>query len=76
MTLDFLNDVNDVEAEIGNYIIIVRVNQWVFKLIKRITDAHLLKLSLPCLPGLALITCIELLGRALQFNKRSRSIAW
>ena len=52
ITLDCLNDVDDVEAEIVNDIIIVRINSKPMgKLINRIPDSHLLMLSLPCLPA-------------------------
>ena len=43
------------------------------KLINRIPGSHLLKSSLP---GLALRTLVESLGKPRDVNKRSQSLAW
>ena len=43
------------------------------KLINRISGSHLLISSLP---GSALRTHVELLGKPLDDNKRSQSLAW
>ena len=43
------------------------------KLINRIPGSHLLISSLP---GSALRTCVESLGKPRDVNKRSQSLAW
>ena len=63
MALDFLDN---VKAELVYDNIIVRMkSEPMSKLISRIPGSHLLMLRLPCLPDLALRTCVELPSRAL-----------
>ena len=77
MTLHFFNDVaNDAESiqKIKNYIIIASLKCSIMgKLINRIPGSCLLISSLP---GSALRTHVELLGKPRDVNKRSQSLAW
>ena len=77
MTLHFLNDVaNDAEStqKFENYVIIDSLkSETMVKLINRIPGSCLLISSLP---GLALRTLVELLGKPRNVNKRSQSLAW
>ena len=74
MTLHFLNDVaNDAELT-QNYIIIASLkSETMGKLINRIPGSRLLISSLP---GSALRTQVESLGKPRNVNKRSQSLAW
>ena len=77
MTLHFLSDViNDAEStQNQKYVIIASlksVQQWV-KLINRIPGSRLLISSLP---GSALRTHVESLGKPRDVNIRSQSLAW
>ena len=76
-TLHFLNDVaNYAEStkKIENYIIIASLEfETMGKLIKRIPGSSLLVSSLP---GSALRTHVESLGKPRDVNKRSQSLAW
>ena len=77
MKLHFFNDVaNDAESTQKSSIkpnsLICRVNQ-LGKLINRIPGSCLL---ISCLPGSALRTCVELLGKPGDVNKHSQSLAW
>ena len=77
MTLHFLNDVaNDAESiqKIENYAISASLkSETLSKLINRIPGSHLLISSLP---GSALRTHVESLGKPRDVNKLSRSLAW
>ena len=77
MTLYFLNDVtNDAESttKIENYVIIASLkSETMGKLINRIPGSRLLISSLP---GSALRTHVESLGKPRDVNKRSQIIAW
>ena len=77
MTLHFLNDVvNDAESTkiIENDVITASSkNETMGKLINRIPGSHLLISSLP---GSALRTLVESLGKPRDVNKRSQSPAW
>ena len=76
MTLHFLNDVaNDSEStQIINYVIIASLkSETMGKLINRIPGSRLL---LSSLPGSALRTQVESLGKPCDVNKRSQSLAW
>ena len=76
MTLHFLNDVpNDAEStkQIENHVIIASLkSESVGKLINKIPGSRLLISSLP---GLALPTHVESLGKPCDVNKRSQSRA-
>ena len=73
MTLHFLNDVaNDTKIE--NYVIIASLeSETMGKLINRIPGSRLLISSLP---GSALRTHVESLGKPRDVNMRSQSLAW
>ena len=77
MTLHFLNDVaNEAEStqKSKNYVIIASLkSETMGKLINRIPGSHLLISSLP---GSALTTHVESLGKPRDVNKRSQSLAW
>ena len=77
MTLQFLNDVaNDAEStqKFVNYVIIASLkSETMGKLINRIPGSRLLISSLP---GSALRTLVESLGKPRDVNKRSQSLAW
>ena len=77
MTLHFLNDiVNDAELtrRSKNYFIITSLKREPMgKLINRIPCSGLLISSLP---GSALRTLVESLGKLRNVNKRSQSLAW
>ena len=75
MTLHFLNDVaNDAESTPKEYIIIASLKRETKgKLINRIPGSRLL---IPSLPGSALRTHVESLGKPRDVNKRSQSLAW
>ena len=77
MTLHFLNDItNDTEStqKIENYVIIaILKSETMGKLINRIPGSRLLISSLP---GSALRTHVESLGKPRDVNKRSQSLAW
>ena len=72
-----LNDVaNDAEStqKIENYVIIASLkSETMIKLIHRIPGSRLLISSLP---GSALRTHLESLGKPRDVNKRSQSLAW
>ena len=76
MTLHFLNDVtNDAEStqKVANYVIIASLkSETTSKLINRIPGSRLL---ISILPGLALRTHVESLGKPRDVNKRSQSLA-
>ena len=76
MTLHFLNDVvNDAKStqNIDHYVIIASLkSETKDKLINRIPGSRLLISSLP---GLALRTHVESLGKPRDVNKRSQSLA-
>ena len=76
MMLHLLNDVpNDAEStqKIENYVIIASLKRETMgKLINRISGSRLLISSLP---GLALRTRVESLGKPCDVNKRSQSLA-
>ena len=76
MALHFLNDVaNDSESsqKIENYTIIASLkSETMGKLIKRMPG---LRLLISSLPGSALRTHVESLGKPRDVNKRSQSIA-
>ena len=77
MTLNFLNDVaydaeSTIKIIITSYSLVVRVNQ-LGKLINRIPGSRLLISSLP---GSALRTHVESLGKPGYVNKRSQSLVW
>ena len=75
--LHFLNDVaNDAEStqKLKNYAIIASLkSETVCYLINRIQGSRILILSLP---GSALRTHVESLGKPRDVNKRSQSLAW
>ena len=77
MTLHFLNDVaNDAETntKIENYVKFASLkSETMGKLINRILGSSLL---IPSLPGSALRTHVESLGKPRDVNKRSQSLAW
>ena len=78
MTLHFLNDVaNGAEStKIENYIIIASLkSETMGKVINRIRipGSHLL---ISGLPGSALRTNVESLGKPRDVNKHSQSLAW
>ena len=76
MKFHFLNDVaNDVnQHKIENYIIIYSLkNETIGELLNRIPGSRLLISSLP---GWALRTHVESLGKSSDVNKRSQSLAW
>ena len=77
MTLHFLNDVaNDDEStqKSKNYVIIASLKRETMgKLINRIPGSRLLISSLP---GSALRTHVESLGKPRDVNKRSQNLAW
>ena len=77
MTLHFLNDVaNDAEStqKIENYVIIASLkSETMGKRINRIPGSRLLISSLP---GSALRTHVESLGKPRDVTKRSQSLAW
>ena len=77
MMLHFLNDVaNDAEStqKIENSVIIASLkSETIGKLINRIPGSHLLISSLP---GTALRTHVELLGKPRNVSKHSQSLAW
>ena len=78
MMLHFLNDVaNDAvstQKKNENYVIIASMKrETIGKLINRIPGLHLLISSLP---GSALRTHVESLGKPRDVNMRSQSIAW
>ena len=77
MTLHFLNDVaNDTEStqNIENYAIIASLkSETMGKLINVIPGLCLL---ISNLPGSALRTHVESLGKPRDVNKRSQSLAW
>ena len=66
----FLNDVAESTQKIKNYVIIASL---MGKLINRIPGSRLLISSLP---GSALRTHVESLGKPRDVNKRSQSLAW
>ena len=71
MTLHFLNDVaNDAES-IQKFASLKR--ETIVKLINRVPGSRLLISSLP---GLALRTHVELLGKPRDVNKCSQRLAW
>ena len=76
ITLHFLNDVaNDAQSntKIKKYVIIASLkSETIDKLIERIPDSCLLISSLP---GSALRTHVESLGKPRDVNKRSQSLA-
>ena len=62
------------QHKIKNYIIITSLkSETIGKLINRIPDLHLLISSLP---GSALRTLVESLGKPRDVNKRSQRLAW
>ena len=70
MTLHFLNDA--ANTKIKNYVIIANlksVQQTMGKLIN-------FRLLISSLPGSALRTHVESLGKSRDINKRSQSLAW
>ena len=72
MTLHILNNV--VNEKLDNDVIIASLkSESTFKLIKRIPGSHLLISSLP---GSALRTHVESLGKPPDVNKRYQSLAW
>ena len=74
MTLHFLNDVaNDAESTQNNVIIASLKSETMGKLINRIPGSRLLISSLP---GSALRTHVESLGKPRDVNKPSQSLAW
>ena len=78
MTLHFLNDVaNDAEStqKSKHYVIIASFEECLTmgKLINRIPGSRLLISSLP---GSALRTHVESLGKPRDVNMRSQSLAW
>ena len=72
MTLHFMNDVAN-DAESTHVIIASLKSETMGKLINRITGSRLLISSLP---GSALRTHVESLGKPRDLNKRSQSLAW
>ena len=77
MTLHFLNDVAyDAEStqKFKNYVIIASLkSETMGKLINRMPGSRLLISSLP---GSALRTLVESLGKPRDVNKRSQGLAW
>ena len=74
MTLHFFNDVASDNTKIGNNVIIASLkSETIGKLINRIPGSRLLISSLP---GSALRTLVESLGKPREVNKRSQSLAW
>ena len=77
MTLHSLNDVtydDESTTKIENYVISASLkSETVGKLINRITGSRLLISSLP---GSALRTHVESLGKPRDVNKHSQSVAW
>ena len=78
MTLQVLNDVaNDAEStqkKSKNYAIIASLkSETMGKLINRIPG---LRILISSLPGSALRTHVESLGKPCDVNKRSQSLAW
>ena len=72
MTLLFSNDVANTKIE--NYVIIASLkSETMGKLINRIPGSRLLISSLP---GSALKTLVESLGKLRDVNKRYQSLAW
>ena len=62
------------QHRIENYVIIASLkSETMGKLINRIPGSHLL---ISCLPGSALRTLVESLGKPGDDNKRSQSLAW
>ena len=72
MTLHFLDDVAN-DAESTHVIIASLKSETMGKLINRIPGSRLLISSLP---GSALRTHVESLGKPRDVNKRSQSLAW
>ena len=70
MTLHFLNDVAKTLNQYKNYVIITCLKG---KLINRIPGSRLLISSLP---GSALRTHVESLGKPRNVNMHSQSLAW
>ena len=74
MTLHFLNDVaNDAESTQKSIIASSLESETMGKLINRIPG---LRLLISSLPGSALRTLVESLGKPRDVNKRSQSLAW
>ena len=75
MTLHFLNEIaNDAKYKNRNNVIIASLkSQTVGKLINRKPG---LRLLIPSLPGSALRTHVESLGKPHDVNKCSQSLAW
>ena len=76
MTLHFLVSLmmlNQHKNKKKYFIIASLKRETIGKLINRIPDSRLLILSLP---GSALRTHVELLGKPRDVNKRSQSLAW
>ena len=74
MTLHFLNDVAIDADKIEKYVIIASLkSETIGKLINRIPG---LRFFISSLPGLALRTLIEPLGKPRNVNKHSQSLAW
>ena len=75
MPLHFLNDVvNNKKKKRYKYVIIASLDsEYACKLINRIQGSRLLISSLP---GLALRTRVESLGKPRDVNKHSQSLAW
>ena len=72
MTLHFLDDVAN-DAESTHFTIASLKSETMVKLINRIPGSRLLISSLP---GSALKTHVESLGKPRDVNKRSQSLAW
>ena len=76
MKLHFLNEslMTLNQYKIENYVIIASLkSETMVKLINRIPG---LRLLISSLPGSALRTHVELLGKPRDVNKRSESLAW
>ena len=74
MILHFLNDVTIDAESTQNYVIIASLmSETMGKLINRLPGLCLLISSLP---GSALRTLVESLGKPRDINKRSQSLAW
>ena len=74
MILHFLNDVTIDAESTQNYVIIASLmSETMGKLINRLPGTCLLISSLP---GSALRTLVESLGKPHDINKRSQSLAW
>ena len=72
MTLHFLNDVKHKHTNIKNYVMNANLkSKSVGKLINRILGSRLL---ISCLPGSALTTHVESLGKPRDVNMRSKSL--